>query len=80
MKNGTRVRFTVDRLGASEINNLGVIVAEPWGIGDEGVVSFPHPNRNLANEGWVYVEVRSRIDGRPLYVGVSQRMIEVCQP
>lgn len=82
---GVRVRFTRNNLGASERDDLGHNVAgEDVGVGDQGVIAFPHPNKLLRPPrattpgGWWYVEVESRTrPGEKLYVGVCLAMIEV---
>ncbi len=75
--NGTRVRFVKSDLGASERDDLSHVVEEKFGVGDEGVIAFPHPNKTIAVVGWCYVEVQSKtIPGRLLYVGVRANMIE----
>lgn len=72
---GTKVRFTVDGLGASERDNLGRVTSEVYGIGDTGTVHYAHPNPQC--KGWFYVEVESRRErGHKLYVGVAPHMVE----
>jgi hypothetical protein len=74
---GPRVRFTFDSLGASERDDLTHVTADRYGKGDIGVLVFEHPNRRLADDGWVYIEVDSKTGpARKLYVGVAQGMIE----
>lgn len=76
MKNGTKVRFTLDHLGASERHVLHRVVDEEFGREDTGVVSFEHPAKHMAKEGWFYVEVSSKVDGRKLYVGITANECE----
>lgn len=74
-KAGTRVRFVKDNLGASRRDDLGHVVEETYGLGDEGRVAFRHPNKKACPD-WFYVEVDSKkVPGEKLYVGVTARMI-----
>ncbi|HZL96041.1 MAG TPA: hypothetical protein VFB99_20455 [Vicinamibacterales bacterium] len=79
LKRGQRVRFTRDNLGASLRDELYCVTAERYNIGDEGVVSFPHPNQKPAPmgcKGWWYVEVDSKdVPGEKRYVGVHPMMV-----
>lgn len=74
---GTRVKFTLDRLGACpNKEDLFHTTEEIYGAGDVGIVSFPHPNR-VALPDWFYVEVDSKEKpGEKRYVGVSEHMVE----
>jgi hypothetical protein len=73
---GTRVRFTIDQLGASRRDELYVVTGEVYGVGDEGVVAFRHSNTRMC-PNWVYVEVASKAaPGEKRYVGVTRHMCE----
>lgn len=78
MKKGTRVRFTVDGLGASKFNELHhFATGDVYNRGDEGVVAFRHPNKKNCPD-WFYVEVPSKEEpGALRYVGVSAAYVEV---
>jgi hypothetical protein len=77
---GTRVRFTIDKLGASRRDELRWVTGESYGVGDEGHVAFPHPNRKRCPE-WFYVEVESKnTPGEKRYVGVTARMVITSPP
>lgn len=74
---GTRVRFTLGSLGASERDDIAHVVGTArYGIEDVGIVDFPHPNQKGCR-GWVFVAVDSK-EGPPrtLYVGVAPGMIK----
>lgn len=75
---GTRVRFTVKNLGASERDDLGHVTEDFYGPADTGVVGFPHANQRADGcRDWVFVEVDSKSGpARKLYVGVHPSMIE----
>lgn len=74
---GPRVRLTRNDLGASNPENLSRLEPDTYGIGDEGVLAFEHPNQDRCC-GWVYIEVDSKIGApRKLYVAVGPRMYEV---
>jgi hypothetical protein len=77
---GAKVRFTMDSLGASRRDDLGHVVAETFGIGDEGQAAFIHPHKMCAATGWFYVEVVSKVNGEKLYVGVRSGMWEEATP
>ena len=82
---GARVRFKSNGLGASRRSELfAVVVTTTYGAGDEGVLSFAHPNAKLARAGWAYVEVDSKepgdAPGTKLYVGVHPSMWEFVLP
>lgn len=81
LKQGQRVRFTRDNLGASLRDELYCVTAERYGTEDKGIVSFPHhPNQKPAPrgcKGWWYVEVDSKeVPGEKRYVGVHPMMVE----
>lgn len=78
LRKGTRVRFTIEDLGASRRDDLSRVVRETPAVGQEGIVAFAHPNPRLASEGWFFVAIDSREErGTTLYVGVTLRMVEV---
>jgi hypothetical protein len=78
VRRGTKVRFVVDKLGASEHGDLGHVVDDVYGIGDVGVVAFLHPHSKLAHDGWLYCEVDSKSGpARKLYVAVTAACCEV---
>jgi hypothetical protein len=71
---GARVRFVVDNLGGCARGDLGR-VSETFHAGTEGVLAFPHPNREYC-AGWFFVEVPSRLHpGELRYVGVAPRHV-----
>ena len=75
LKKGTKVRFVVGSLGASERDDLGHVTSDVYGPGEGGTIAFRHPNPNL--KGWWYVEVDSKgKPGEKRYVGVTERMVE----
>jgi hypothetical protein len=81
MKKGRRVRFTMNGLGAVDLDNLTHFVRDNiYGCDDVGILSFKHPNQKEAPngcKGWWYVAVDSKDgDRRTLYVAVSPRMVE----
>ena len=79
-KKGTRVRFTCDGLGASRREDLSRVTGEVYGVGDEGIVAFRHPNKARLPE-WFYVEVNSKgVTGEKRYVGVTGSMYEIITP
>lgn len=72
-----RVRFTLGSLGSSEAYDLRHITPERYHVGEEGTLAFKHPDKGLAADGWVFVEVDSKIgEPRKLYVGVGPYMYE----
>jgi len=73
---GSRVKFTINNLGASLRTELSRVTEETYGTDDAGVVAFAHPNRKACPD-WVYVEVDSKNEpGAKRYVGVNPHMVE----
>ena len=84
---GKRVRFTVEGLGTSEIDDMGhttEVTVGPSSDIKEGTVAFLHPNPKLRPD-WFYVCVAApdpRFAGarnRILYAGMTLRMCEIVE-
>jgi hypothetical protein len=75
MKNGTKVRYDRDSLGASNPDDLAHIVSIKPKKGDTGIVLRPHENRKMC-QGWYWTEWEAP-DGRKLVVGVTEDMVTI---
>jgi len=78
---GTRVRFLLEGLGASRRDDLSHFTRETYGVEDEGVIAFAHPNPSVRTVGWVFVEVASKeCPGEKRYVAVRSGMFAAIVP
>jgi hypothetical protein len=58
---GTKIRLIRDGIGAArDPEHLDRLTKERYGIGDTGVIVFPHPVASVAVLGWMYAEVDSK--------------------